>query len=86
MESFRNNPKLEMSHMRYAQGLGASLRYATELRAVQQVGRLAPLRSSNLHEDVLRGNLGPTSVGMNIPFKMGSEWVDCDTKKSDLSI
>lgn len=55
--------KLEMSHMKYAQGLGASLRYAFELKAVRQTGRLAPLRSTNLHEDILTGNLGPTGVG-----------------------
>lgn len=51
--------KLALGHMRYAQGVGASLRYATELRAVQQVGRLPFLKSSNLHEDVLKGRLGP---------------------------
>lgn len=51
--------RLALGHMKYAQGVGASIRYANELRAVQQPGRLAPfLRSSNLHEDVLRGNLG----------------------------
>jgi hypothetical protein len=43
-----------MAHMRFAQGLGASLRYANELRAVQQPKRLF-LKSSNLHEEVLRG-------------------------------
>lgn len=51
----------EMEHMRFALGQGASLRYANELRAVQQPGRLAPLKRSNLFEDVLRGNLGPAS-------------------------
>lgn len=51
--------KIALGHMNYAQGLGASLRYANELRAVQQTGRLPFLRSSKLHEDVLRGNLGP---------------------------
>lgn len=50
--------KLALGHMKYAQGLGASLRFANELRAVQQVGRLPFLKSSHLHEDVLRGNLG----------------------------
>lgn len=60
-----NKEKLEMSHMKYAQGLGASLRYATELKAVRQPGRLVPLRSSNLHEDILTGNLGPSGVGSN---------------------
>lgn len=49
--------KSAMGHMRFAQGFGASLRYANELRAVQQVGRLAPLKSSRLHEEVLRGRL-----------------------------
>lgn len=53
--------KLALGHMKYAQGLGASLRYANELRAVQQTGRLPFLKSSKLHEDVLRGNLGPGS-------------------------
>ena len=51
--------KSAMDAMRYAQGLGASLRYANELRAVKMVGRLAPLKSSDLHQDVLRGRLGP---------------------------
>lgn len=50
--------KLNLGHIKYAQGLGASLRYSNELRAVQQVGRLPFLKSSNLHEDVLRGTLG----------------------------
>lgn len=50
--------KLALAHMNYAQGLGASLRYANELRAVQQTGRLPFLKSSKLHEDVLRGTLG----------------------------
>lgn len=50
--------KLNLGHIKYAQGLGASLRYSNELRAVQQVGRLPFLKSSNLHEDVLKGNLG----------------------------
>lgn len=51
--------KLAMGHMKYGLGIGASLRYANELRAVQQTGRLPSLRSSRLHEDVLRGKLGP---------------------------
>lgn len=51
--------KLNLGHMKYAQGSGASLRYANELAAVQKVGRLPFLKSSHLHEDVLRGNLGP---------------------------
>lgn len=50
--------RLNLSHIKYAQGLGASLRYSNELRAVQQVGRLPFLKSSNLHEDVLRGTMG----------------------------
>lgn len=57
--NFKPEDKLALGHMKYAQGLGASLRYANELRAVQQVGRLPFLKSSQLHEDVLRGNLGP---------------------------
>jgi len=56
---FSSEDKLALGHMKFAQGLGASLRYANELRAVQQVGRLPCLKSSKLHEDVLRGNLGP---------------------------
>lgn len=56
---FNSEDKLALGQMKYAQGLGASLRYANELRAVQQVGRLPFLKSSKLHEDVLRGNLGP---------------------------
>lgn len=50
--------KIALGHINYAQGLGASLRYANELRAIQQTGRLF-IKSSKLHEDVLRGNLGP---------------------------
>lgn len=50
--------KLDIGHVKFAQGLGAALRYSNELRAVQQVGRLPCLKSSNLHEDVLRGALG----------------------------
>lgn len=50
-----------LANIRFAQGTGAALRYANELRAVQQVKRLPFLKSSNLHEDVLRGNLGPGS-------------------------
>lgn len=51
--------KLNLGHIKFAQGIGASLRYANELRAVQQTGRLPFLKSSKLHEDVLRGELGP---------------------------
>jgi len=51
--------KFNMENMKFAQGPGASLRYATELRAVQQTSRLPFLPSSKLHEDVLRGKLGP---------------------------
>lgn len=58
------NDQAAIEHMKYAQGLGASLRYANELRAVSQVGRLAPLKSSNLHEDVLRGQLGAGSFNI----------------------
>lgn len=58
--------KLALGHIKYAQGLGASLRYANELRAVQQTGRLPFLKSSNLHEDVLKGNLGPGTGLKNI--------------------
>lgn len=56
---FKQEDKLALGHIKYAQGLGASLRYANELRAVQQTGRLPFLKSSNLHEDVLKGKLGP---------------------------
>lgn len=51
--------KLAIGHMRYGLGFGASLRYVNELRATEQAGRLPFLKSSNLHQDVLRGNLGP---------------------------
>lgn len=51
--------RLAMSHMKYAQGVGAALRYANELKAVQQEGHLPFLKSSKLHEDILRGRLGP---------------------------
>lgn len=54
-KKFRDEDKIALTHIKYAQGLGASLRMANELRAVQQVGRLPFLKSSNLHEDVLRG-------------------------------
>ena len=57
--SLNADDKLAMNNMRFAQGAGASLRYANEIRAVQQVGRLPFLKSSHLHEDVLRGELGP---------------------------
>lgn len=61
--SLTHEDRLALGHIKYAQGIGASIRYANELRAVQQPGRMAPafLRSSNLHEDVLRGNLGAGS-------------------------
>lgn len=55
----RLEDRSKLDDMRFAQGLGASLRYANELRAVQQTGRLPFLKSSRLHEDVLRGKLGP---------------------------
>lgn len=51
--------RLAIGHMKYAQGVGAALRYANELKAVQQEGHLPFLKSSKLHEDILRGNLGP---------------------------
>lgn len=51
--------KLTLSHIKFAQGMGPCIRYANELRAVQQVGRSPLLKSSRLHEDVLKGNLGP---------------------------
>lgn len=56
--------RLAIGHMKYAQGVGAALRYANELKAVQQEGHLPFLRSSKLHEDILRGNLGP-GTGMS---------------------
>lgn len=65
---FTKQDRLEMGHMKFAQGEGASLRYANELRSYQQIGRLAPLQSSNLHMDVIRGNLGPTGLGINPIF------------------
>lgn len=55
--------RFAMNNMKYAQGLGPSLRYANELRAVQQPSRLF-LKSSNLHEDVLRNRLGPGNYGL----------------------
>lgn len=67
--SLNQEDRLALGHMKFAQGMGASIRYASELRAVQQPSRMAPnfLRSSNLHEDVLRGNLGAGSdLGKNI--------------------
>lgn len=57
----KSEDKFALNTMKFAQGLGASLRYAQEIHAVQQVHRLPCLKSSNLHEDVLRGNLGPAS-------------------------
>lgn len=59
---FKPEDKLALGTIRFAQGLGASLRYANELHAVQQSGRLPFLKSSNLHEDVLKGKLGPGNV------------------------
>ena len=56
---FTEQDKLNLSHIKYAQGLGASIRYANELRAVQQAPGRMFLQQSKLHEDVLRGNLGP---------------------------
>lgn len=48
-------------------GLGRTIGYVNELRAVQQeIGRLGPLQSSNLHEDVLRGNLNTISMSENL--------------------
>lgn len=64
--------KINLESIKYAQGLGASLRYANELHAVKQVGRLPFLTSSRLHEDVLKGNLGP-SCGLGGVFTNDEE-------------
>lgn len=50
--------QLALDDIKFAQGMGPALRFANEIRAVQQVSRLPALKSSNLHEDVLTGRLG----------------------------
>lgn len=56
--AFKPEDNFAMKNMKYAQGIGAAIRYANELHAVKQTNRLPFLQSSRLHEDVLRGNLG----------------------------
>lgn len=73
MHQLDKQDKLEINNIKFAQGLGASLRYANELRAAQQIGRLAPLTSSHLQEDVLRGHLGPTGIGSTNIFQRDEE-------------
>lgn len=57
-----NQDRVILDNVKYGQGTGVQLRMASELHAVKQVGRLPFLTSSNLHEDVLKGTLGPSSA------------------------
>lgn len=54
--------KIEMDSLKFAQGMGCSLRYANELWAVQH--------GPTLHQDVLRGKLG---VGNGFSDMFGRE-------------